>query len=165
SLSGADSGSRRNQPESRPSGRGRAVRAHGSRAGSLLRSQESATRRHRGPAPRSLGLPGAQARGGAALHGRPAPAHPADALPPAPGRRGLRPAVLGHERARASRGEPPGRKTLAIRYTRTMKSLLALLAVLLSLPVLAADAPAPVVKSPADVDFHASGSLPPGAEY
>jgi len=46
-----------------------------------------------------------------------------------------------------------------------MKSLLALLAVLLSLPVLAADAPAPVVKSPADIDFHASGSLPPGAEY
>ncbi|MFI5361112.1 MAG: cupin domain-containing protein [Elusimicrobiota bacterium] len=29
----------------------------------------------------------------------------------------------------------------------------------------AADAPAPVVKAAADVDFHASGSLPPGAEY
>ncbi len=32
---------------------------------------------------------------------------------------------------------------------------------------LAADAPAqgPVVKAPGDIDFHASGSLPPGAEY
>ena len=29
----------------------------------------------------------------------------------------------------------------------------------------AAQAPAPVVKSSGDVDFHASGSLPPGAEY
>jgi quercetin dioxygenase-like cupin family protein len=30
---------------------------------------------------------------------------------------------------------------------------------------LAADAPAPVVKSAGEIDFHASGSLPPGAEY
>jgi quercetin dioxygenase-like cupin family protein len=29
----------------------------------------------------------------------------------------------------------------------------------------AADAPAPVVKASGDIDFHASGSLPPGAEY
>ena len=29
----------------------------------------------------------------------------------------------------------------------------------------AADAPAPIVKAPGDIDFHASGSLPPGAEY
>ena len=28
-----------------------------------------------------------------------------------------------------------------------------------------ADAPAPVVKSAGDIDWHASGSLPPGAEY
>ncbi len=30
---------------------------------------------------------------------------------------------------------------------------------------LAADAPAPIVKSSGEIDFHASGSLPPGAEY
>ena len=38
----------------------------------------------------------------------------------------------------------------------------------LALPPLfarAADAPAPVVKAAGDLDFHASGSLPPGAEY
>ena len=29
----------------------------------------------------------------------------------------------------------------------------------------AADAPAPIVKASGDIDFHASGSLPPGAEY
>jgi quercetin dioxygenase-like cupin family protein len=29
----------------------------------------------------------------------------------------------------------------------------------------AADAPSPVVKAPGDIDFRASGSLPPGAEY
>lgn len=29
----------------------------------------------------------------------------------------------------------------------------------------AADAPAPTVKASGDIDFHASGSLPPGAEY
>src|SRR5580704_9071033 len=36
---------------------------------------------------------------------------------------------------------------------------------LASLCVWAADAAAPVVKAPGDIDFHASGSLPPGAEY
>jgi quercetin dioxygenase-like cupin family protein len=42
--------------------------------------------------------------------------------------------------------------------------LLAALA-LLSPIVRAADAPAPTVKASGDIDFHASGSLPPGAEY
>jgi quercetin dioxygenase-like cupin family protein len=36
---------------------------------------------------------------------------------------------------------------------------------LLSPCVIAADAPAPIVKAAGDIDFHASGSLPPGAEY
>jgi quercetin dioxygenase-like cupin family protein len=46
-----------------------------------------------------------------------------------------------------------------------------LLAALALFPALAvavdapASAPAPVVKTPTDIDFHASGSLPPGAEY
>jgi quercetin dioxygenase-like cupin family protein len=41
-----------------------------------------------------------------------------------------------------------------------------LLALALAAPlVLAADAVAPVVKAAGDIDFHASGSLPPGAEY
>src|ERR1700757_4359265 len=46
----------------------------------------------------------------------------------------------------------------------TLTTLLAALA-LLPLPGLAAEASAPVVKAPSDIDFHASGSLPPGAEY
>jgi quercetin dioxygenase-like cupin family protein len=36
---------------------------------------------------------------------------------------------------------------------------------LIALSVRAADAPAPVVKSAGEIDFHASGSLPPGTEY
>ena len=36
---------------------------------------------------------------------------------------------------------------------------------LVSMLAWSADAPAPVVKSAADIDWHASGSLPPGAEY
>ena len=36
---------------------------------------------------------------------------------------------------------------------------------LVSLRAWAADAAAPVVKASGDIDFHASGSLPPGAEY
>lgn len=36
---------------------------------------------------------------------------------------------------------------------------------LVSLFAWGADAPAPVVKSAGDIDWHASGSLPPGAEY
>ena len=46
---------------------------------------------------------------------------------------------------------------------RTSTPLLAL--ALLSVFGWAADAPAPVVKASGDIDFHASGSLPPGAEY
>ena len=52
------------------------------------------------------------------------------------------------------------------RYTRKMQRTLLLLSslALVPLPALAGDAPAPIVKAPGDVDFHASGSLPPGAE-
>jgi quercetin dioxygenase-like cupin family protein len=46
---------------------------------------------------------------------------------------------------------------------RTTLALCAL--ALVSLFGWAADAPAPVVKASGDIDFHASGSLPPGAEY
>lgn len=45
----------------------------------------------------------------------------------------------------------------------TLAPLLAL--ILAPLPARAAEAPAPVVKAAGDIDYHASGSLPPGAEY
>lgn len=45
-----------------------------------------------------------------------------------------------------------------------MKLLLAAAAAL-TLLSRAADAPAPVIKPSGEIDFHASGSLPPGAEY
>lgn len=46
------------------------------------------------------------------------------------------------------------------------QTLLVLVLLALSRPSSAgAAAPAPVVKAPSDIDFHASGSLPPGAEY
>lgn len=48
---------------------------------------------------------------------------------------------------------------------RTLLPLALLALASAALPVRAAEAPAPVVKSAGDVDFHASGSLPPGAEY
>jgi quercetin dioxygenase-like cupin family protein len=43
--------------------------------------------------------------------------------------------------------------------------LLSFALALLPLFALAAGAPTPVVKASGDIDFHASGSLPPGAEY
>ena len=48
-----------------------------------------------------------------------------------------------------------------------MERTLAALALVLAGAALAAaaDAPAPIVKSAGEIDFHASGSLPPGAEY
>lgn len=46
-----------------------------------------------------------------------------------------------------------------------MRHTLLVLAALAPLAAWAAEAPAPVVKAPSDIDFHASGSLPPGAEY
>jgi quercetin dioxygenase-like cupin family protein len=36
---------------------------------------------------------------------------------------------------------------------------------LAALPALSADAPGPKIKAAGDLDWHASGSLPPGAEY
>lgn len=44
-------------------------------------------------------------------------------------------------------------------------SLMSVALALVSLFGWAADAPAPIVKPAGDIDFHASGSLPPGAEY
>lgn len=46
-----------------------------------------------------------------------------------------------------------------------IKSLAPVAVIALAALSWAADAPAPVVKAAGDIDWHASGSLPPGAEY
>lgn len=46
-----------------------------------------------------------------------------------------------------------------------MRRLLPFAFALAALPALSADAPGPTIKAAGDLDWHASGSLPPGAEY